>query len=296
MHRRVLLATVAATASGCTRANQAETNTTSTTGRTTTTEVDSTTTTTTRTTTEATPDIRLVDVEAPATVAYGDSVTFTLTFENRGGAGSYVDTGLILDPGKGTRTGAPVQVEVPAGETVTTETQLRVLALGAVTVHLVPDQHVKTTRIQLDVTPATLPVGESFVYEDKLRVGVAGVETPDKLYVDFSDGYYYPDEGRQYVIVDAVVENTRDAWRLFSMNDLVLKAGGEQFTWNKFLPEHDVATVSDLEREMIVIGNSLEASARHTGGIWFDIPADIPLSTVRFGRIYKDRMPVSWRP
>lgn len=236
------------------------------------------------------PNIELVDASLPEVVNYGETFEIELTFRNLGSKGSYVDTWLVLGDSGFEQNDAGVGVKVPAESEVTATVEIQALTLGAETITLQQDSHIKTTTFQIQIDPLTYPFAQPYTYHDGLKIRILDMETPSKLEVRYYDGNLVPDEGEQFVLYHVEFKNTADS-------DIVayhgLFADGEHYSPSFELPSLDI-DASYVKRRIFTDTIYLPVDETYTGWALFEIPDDINPADTAYGRLIDDEIPIRW--
>jgi uncharacterized repeat protein (TIGR01451 family) len=209
-------------------------------------------------------DIRLTSIEAPAEVEVGQEYTYTIKLENTGTAdGTFTGTIEASVPDSGTVNSRELEIDVPAGETVTRESDpVTTSAITEVTLSI----GAVSTAIQF--VSARRTFGDSFRAPTEVIATVNGVTLQSEYeHQDFrgETATESAPEGQQYAFVDVTAENASGSSEYIPFDqDFTVRVGSSQY---------DAAFIS-RERGMYD-GGQVGPGVVREGEIAYEIPEGV---------------------
>jgi len=209
-------------------------------------------------------DIRVTSIEAPEEVELGQEFTYTIELENSGNAdGTFTGTIEASLPDGGTANRAELDIDVPAGETVTRKSDP--ITVNAIT-ELTLSVGGVSTAIQF--VSARRTFGDSFRAPTEVIATVNGVTLQSEYEYEDYRGETATEsaaEGFQYAFVDVTAENASGSSEYIPFNqDFTVRVGSGQY---------DAAFVS-RERGMYD-GGQVGPGVIREGEIAYEIPEDV---------------------
>jgi hypothetical protein len=209
-------------------------------------------------------DISVTSIEAPEEVEVGQEYTITIELENTGNAdGTFTGTLEASVPDSGTVNSRELEIDVPAGETVTRESEpVRASAITKVTLS------VGGVSTAIQFITARLSFGDPFRAPTDVIATVDGVT--------LQSAYEYEDyrgetatesapEGFQYAFVDVTAENASGSAEFIPFDqDFTVRVGSSQY---------DAAFIN-RERGMYE-GGEVGPGVVRNGKIAYEIPEDV---------------------
>lgn len=252
----------------------------------------STTTKTTSTTTDPEPDISLVDIRIPEEITWGETFELRLTFENTGGAGSYVDSTLTYGEDYLTQQQYDIKVEVPANSTETVALDIPAIQLHDTELELEADQHIQTTRIPISVSRRLLDPGKTYSFDDGFTLTFYEAETVDQL--EFENDYYdplTPNDGQTFLLCRGRVETTSAEWTKIHIQGVL----DGHILQPRFKIEGVIDNALALERNVWPPYTAVKSSYPKEGWYWFEVPDGTTPDEFLVGRAFHETVPVAWQ-
>lgn len=211
------------------------------------------------------PEFSIVEIDAPEEVAIGEEFTYSITVENTGGAdGVWAQTVMAKEP-DGQWQSAPLELEVPAGETKTWESDTVTVNYTTQLLFRLDEADVE---FSIRFVSATLGFGEEYVSPDGMAFTVDSIEFFDSYTWSGSSGNTYEEQapaGKKWAKVYVVAENkgSEQAYSPFA-SDVSIIADNSQYD-NTYISNDE----GEYEHSEIAPGIVRE------GWIVYELPEDL---------------------